>query len=131
MLARSIPELVKKNKSFERNYKPAGDCLGHTNVLELGVKVTSIDLPMFKNYQLETHDWTFRPFMFTNIAILPSEFNQGESLSQNIVNNWVASTGFGLQFIQSFLAAELYYCVVVKKRDYEFGAELQLNFGLD
>ncbi|CAI2368830.1 unnamed protein product [Moneuplotes crassus] len=115
----------------DRNYLPTGDCLGHTHALELGLKITSPNLPIFGRYQLDQYDCTFRPFVFTNLAILPDEFKKGERIESNILNNSVASAGIGLQFIHKLLSAEMYYSVAVHKHDYEFGTELQFNFGLD
>ena len=40
----------------DRNYLPTGDCLGHTHVLELGLKITSPNLPIFNRYQLDEYD---------------------------------------------------------------------------
>jgi outer membrane protein assembly factor BamA len=108
-----------------------GDTLGHQSVLELGIKVTSTNLPFFKIYDLQTYNWTVRPFLFSNIAILPSEFESGNKLTSNLTENSVASAGFGLQIIHYYLSAELYYSLAVHKHKYEFGTELQFNFGID
>jgi hypothetical protein len=116
---------VEKNK----NRLPVGDALGHTAVLELGLKATSNDLPFFKMYQINDLFWSFRPFVFTNIALLFDNVKHEDSFSFN--DHSVASAGFGLQFIHYLLCAELYYTVAVHKRKYEFGTELQFNFGLD
>jgi hypothetical protein len=115
----------------EKSRMPVGDSLGHTSALELGVKITSTDLPYFKLYQLEERFWTARPFLFANVAILPDEMKEGQSLVENMQQSSVASAGFGIQFIHYLAACELYYSVAVHKHDYEFGAELQFNFGLD
>lgn len=108
-----------------------GDTLGHQSVLELGLKITSTDLPFFKIYDLKTYNWTVRPFLFSNIAIMPSEFKNGDNLAVNVIDNSVASAGFGLQIIHYYLSAELYYSLAVHKHKYEFGTELQFNFGID
>ena len=114
-----------------RNTKPDGDTLGHTHVLEWGLKFGFTELPLFEKYQIKSHFWTFRPFIFANLAILPNDFTEGKGIVENIKENSVASTGLGLQFIHHYFTTELYYSVAVHKHDYEFGAELQFNFGLD
>lgn len=118
---------VEKDKSR----LPVGDSLGFKNVLEIGAKLTSTDLPYFKMYQIENIFWTVRPFLFANLAILPDGFLDNQDIVSNIKSNSVASAGFGLQLIHYWLCAELYYSVAVHKHNYEFGTELQFNFGLD
>lgn len=84
-----------------KNRLPVGDCLGHLSCLELGLKITSSDLPLFKMYQVEDVSWTLRPFLFSNIALLPEDMKKDQPLSVNLKENVVASAGFGIQLIHS------------------------------
>lgn len=57
-----------KNPDHEENANinklPAGDPLGHKSILELGLKITSKNLPYFRMYSIENDFWTMRPFLF-------------------------------------------------------------------
>ena len=120
-----------EEKETAINRLPVGDWIGHLSSLELGLKITSSDLPLFKMYQVENISWTLRPFIFTNIALLPEDMKSGQSLMTNIKDNVVASAGFGIQLIHSLAWLELYYSTAVYKHKYEFGTEIQFNFGID
>jgi hypothetical protein len=113
------------------NKLPSGDPLGHKSVIDFGVKLTSAELPYFKMYSMASNFWTMRPFVFTNIAILPNEFVQGNSLIENVKKSSVLGAGIGFQVIHPWAAFEIYYSAAILKNKYEFGTELQFNFGLD
>ena len=69
--------------------------------------------------------------MFVDAAVLPDEFDNNKSLTENLKENTRIGAGFGLQFIHDLAQTELYYSAYARKKGYEFGAELRLNFGLD
>ena len=96
-----------KNEKFMQNENenklPAGDPLGHKTVIDLGVKLTSTDLPYFKFFDLKLSTWILRPFLFSNAIILPSDFKTGKSLFQNFKQNSVLGAGLGFQIIHRML----------------------------
>lgn len=54
-------------------------------------------------YQMDNLYWTFRPFLFVNLAVLPEDMKAGETLLENLKSNTVASAGFGMQLIHSLV----------------------------
>ena len=135
---KGIKDVGKKYYKHQReleindaNNDSVGDWLGHLSLLELGIKITSSDLPLFKTYQIDQDDWTVRPFIFSNIAILPEDMKPDQSFSTHLKENIVASSGLGIQFIHPFAWLELYYSAILHKNSYEVGVGTQFNFGLD
>ncbi len=78
------------------------------------------DVPVFKNFNMQTHGFQVSPFVHGNLLFTP----QGEE-------KLYYSFGFGISFQSEAISIELNYTPYVEKGKYDHGVEFSINFGID